>query len=213
MPQRGTRLHERARHVAPCGIDLAQFDAEAYCYLFGMYLGDGCISRYRHSVRLRITLDSRYPGIIEECVLAMNAVANQKYPVVYKRPNSNCVEVGLYWRHWPCVFPQHGPGPKHLRPIVLTDAQKLLVVAHPKAFLRGLIHSDGTRIIATERKGSYVRQAARYGFSNMSKDIQGLFTDACDRVGVQYTHSSYKQIAVYRKASVARLDEFVGPKY
>ena len=43
-----------------------------------------------------------------------------------------------------------------------------------------LIHSDGTRIIATERKGSYVRRAPRYVFSNRSEDILGLFRAACD---------------------------------
>jgi hypothetical protein len=142
----------------------------------------------------------------------MDAVAKQKHPVVYKRPHSNCVEVCVYWRHWPCVFPQHGLGRKHLRPIVLTAQQQRLVDKHPKPFLRGLIHSDGTRIIAVERKGNAVRHAPRYGFSNMSKDILGLFMAACDCVGVRYTQPSYKQVAIYRKASVALMDEFVGPK-
>ena len=198
-------------HRAPCEIDIGQFDPEAYCYLLGMYLGDGCISTYNRSMRLRITLDSRYPGIISECTDAMNRVS-KKRPAIYKRSGSNCVEVSTYWAHWPCVFPQHGPGRKHLRPIVLTGQQEHLVAHHPKAFIRGLIHSDGTRIIAVERKGSAVRRAPRYAFSNMSRDILKLFTDACDRVGVSYTHPSYKQIAIYRKASVAILDEFVGPK-
>jgi hypothetical protein len=164
-------------------------------------------------MKLRITLDSRYPGIIEECAAAVDAIAATRTPSIYKRPDSNCVEVGLYWRHWPCVFPQHGAGPKHLRPIVLTEQQRRLVDAHPKPFLRGLIHSDGTRIIAVERKGNAVRHAPRYAFSNMSTDIKRFFMTACDNVGVQYTQPSYKQIAIYRKASVALLDEFVGPKY
>lgn len=142
----------------------------------------------------------------------MHSVANQKLPWVYKRPTSNCVEVCVYWRHWPCVFPQHGTGPKHLRPIVLSAVQEDLVATHPRPFLRGLIHSDGTRIIAIERKGKYERHAPRYAFSNMSDDIRGLFTAACDRVGVQYTRPSFKQVAIYRQASVSLLDEFVGPK-
>ena len=79
-------------------------------------------------------------------------------------------------------------------------------------FLRGLIHSDGTRIIATERKGVYVRRAPRYGFSNRSEDILELFRTACETAGVHCTRASVKQISVYSKAAVARLDEFVGPK-
>jgi hypothetical protein len=95
---------------------------------------------------------------------------------------------------------------------VLADWQLRIVSAHPEPFLRGLIHSDGTRIVATERKGAYVRRAPRYVFSNRSEDILGLFRAACATAGVHCTRSSRKQISVYSKAAVARLDEFVGPK-
>jgi hypothetical protein len=122
------------------------------------------------------------------------------------------VDVSSYSKHWPCYFPQHGYGPKHTRPIVLADWQLLIVVNYVEPFLRGLIHSDGTRIVATERKGQYVRRAPRYAFSNRSEDILGLFRTACEIAGVHCTRASSKQIAVYSKAAVARLDEFVGPK-
>ena len=78
--------------------------------------------------------------------------------------------------------------------------------------IRGLIHSDGTRVIATERKGTYVRRAPRYAFRNSSEDILELFRWACEFVGVHCTRPSDTQIAIYSKAAVARLDEFVGPK-
>jgi hypothetical protein len=122
------------------------------------------------------------------------------------------VDVGAYWKHWPCVFPQHSAGRKHLRPIELTPEQKEIVFRHPERLLRGLIHSDGTRIVATERSGNAVRLAPRYAFSNMSADILGLFCDACDIVGIHYTRASVKQVAIYRKDCVAILDQFVGPK-
>jgi hypothetical protein len=87
------------------------------------------------------------------------------------------------------------------------------IVSHRhEPFLRGLIHSDGTRIVATERKGTYVRRAPRYAFSNRSEDIKRLFCDSCDALGVRWTRPSDQQIAIYRLASVARLDEFIGPK-
>ena len=66
--------------------------------------------------------------------------------------------------------------------------------------------------MATERKGSYIRRAPRYAFSNKSEDILRLFCESCDALGVRWTRSSDCQVAIYRKASVARLDEFVGPK-
>lgn len=101
---------------------------------------------------------------------------------------------------------------KHLRPIHLAPWQSDIVEANRKAFVRGLIHSDGTRIIATERKGSYIRRAPRYAFSNRSEDIKALFCESCDALGIRWTRPSDRQIAIYRKESVALLDEFVGPK-
>ena len=46
--------------------------AEAYCYLLGLYLGDGCISRHPRSFQLRITLDSKYPAIVDRCRQAVD---------------------------------------------------------------------------------------------------------------------------------------------
>jgi hypothetical protein len=188
-------------------------DAAAYAYLLGMYLGDGCISRHRSGVmRLRITLDAVHPLIADECVAAIRAVAPGKRAHVYRRRNQRAVDVSKYWKHWPCLFPQHGAGAKHLRAIALADWQRRIVESHPESLIRGLIHSDGTRFIATERKGGHIRRAPRYAFRNRSEDILDLFRDTCEALGVHCTRAGETQIAVYSKAAVARLDEFVGPK-
>ncbi|HTK22946.1 MAG TPA: helix-turn-helix domain-containing protein [Gaiella sp.] len=192
--------------------DLTRLDEAAYAYLLGMYLGDGCISaRPRGVWILRITLDSIYPGIVAECARAIEAIAPGSAGILRRR-DSRAIQVSKYWKHWTCLIPQHGPGRKHERRIVLADWQRKIVSRRVEPFLRGLIHSDGTRIIATERKGTYVRRAPRYAFSNRSEDILELFRDACEAAGVHCTRSSVKQISVYSKAAVARLDEFVGPK-
>jgi hypothetical protein len=86
------------------------------------------------------------------------------------------------------------------------------VERHRPALLRGLIHSDGCRIIAREQSGSGLREAPRYLFSNRSEDIKELFCNSCDALGIRWTRPSDIQIAIYRKASVAVLDDFVGPK-
>jgi hypothetical protein len=130
-----------------------------------MYLGDGCISRHPPGVwRLRITLDAAYPAIVVECAHAISTAFPGRRANVLKKGNERCVEISSYWKHWPCYFPQHGPGPKHTRPIVLAYWQRRIVATYIERFLRGLIHSDGTRIIATERKGRYVRRAPRNAF-------------------------------------------------
>jgi hypothetical protein len=42
-----------------------------------------------------------------------------------------CTEVSAYSKHWPCLFPQHGPGKKHERKIELTPWQQELVDRDP----------------------------------------------------------------------------------
>jgi hypothetical protein len=74
--------------------------------------------------------------------------------------------------------------------------------------IRGLIDSDGCRVVANDRG---VR-SVRYHFSNRSDDIRALSCAALDDLGIPWTQPRWFEVAVYRKAAVARLDEFVGPK-
>ncbi len=187
--------------------DFSRLPPNAYCYLLGLYLGDGCISRPGRVWRLRITLDDKYPDIIHRCREAIDILMPGQRAATLRRSN-NCTEVGLYSKHWPCLFPQHGPGRKHLRPIRLETWQEVLVKEASEHFVRGLIDSDGCRVVANDRG---VR-SVRYHFSNRSDDIRGLFCAALDELRIPWTSPGRYQVAVYRKAAVARLDEFVGPK-
>lgn len=119
------------------------------------------------------------------------------------------VEVSSFSKSWPCLIPQHGHRKKHDRPIVLREWQRELVAQWPEQLLRGLIHSDGCRFLNTGR-GNWC--CPRYAFSNKSDDIRSIFCDACDRFGVHWTRGGEKNTYVSRKADVARLDDFIGPK-
>ena len=178
-----------------------------YAYLLGLYLGDGCVSAHRRGVyKLRIFLDTRYPGIIGECRAAIGSVlpTGRATGTVAKQ---GCVEVYSFWKGWCCLFPQHGAGMKHTRPMVLAPWQEALVDRHPEALLRGLIHSDGCRFINTGT--NWVNP--RYSFSNRSHDIRRIFCEACDRLGLRYT-TCPNTVYVSRKDDVAALDAFIGPK-
>jgi hypothetical protein len=85
----------------------------------------------------------RIPAIIHESCVAMEAVVPGKHAHCYRRGGEGYVEVWIYWKHWPCLIPQHGPGRKHLRRIALVPWQQLIVDRERKAFIRGRIHSDG----------------------------------------------------------------------
>jgi len=49
-------------------------------------------------------------------------------------------------------------------------------------------------------------------FSNRSGDIRRIFTDACDRAGIEWRQSYHWMISVSRRASVEQMDYFIGPK-
>jgi hypothetical protein len=222
-----TRIEPMPRmrpQVTPCfrcqAVPGAPEDATAYSYLLGLYLGDGCVSAHpRTGYYLRIACADAWPGLISACEAAVAALNPGKR--VYRVQAQGCVSVVGYSHHWPCLFPQHGPGKKHDRPIVLEPWQQEIVDAHPWEFVRGLIHSDGcritnwtTRLVGGERKRY---EYPRYFFTNKSDDIRKLFGDTLDRVGVEWTTlargSDPFNISVARKASVALMDAHVGPKY
>jgi hypothetical protein len=204
-PMRATR----ASAASACGTDhdFAALPPAEYSYLLGLYLGDGCISRSGRVWRLRIVLDSKYPQIIARCRIAIDAVMPGRQAAALHR-SDHCTEVSLYSKHWPCLFPQHGPGKKHQRQIRLDTWQQALVRQATREFIRGLIDSDGCRVVANDRG---VR-SIRYQFSNRSDDIRALFTGALDDLGIPWTQPSRHTIAIYRRLGVTCLDEFVGPK-
>jgi hypothetical protein len=75
-----------------------------------------------------------------------------------------------------------------------------------------LIHSDGCRLTNRVRHGEKTYEYPRYNFSNRSDDIRRIFCDACDLLGVEWRTMNRWDISVARRASVALLDEFIGPK-
>ena len=185
----------------------------SYAYLLGLYLGDGSISQHHRGVfRLRIFLDRAYPAIIGECEAAMAILAPGNRVSTIRSEISNMDVPGAYSRHWPCLFPQHGPGMKHHRPIVLEDWQRAIIDEYPWRFLRGLIHSDGCRSMNTIKHPQKTYSYPRYQFSNRSDDIRGLFCEYCDRVGVEWRRMNRWTISVARRDSVALTDRYIGPK-
>jgi hypothetical protein len=128
-----------------------------------------------------------------------------------------CTEVKSTSKHWPCLFPQHGPGRKHERTIELVPWQQAIVRMYPGLFARGLFHSDGCRVTNRVRRkladGDHWYEYPRYFFSNESKDILNLCGEVLDQLGVGWRLTRRNAISVARREAVARLDEFVGPKF
>ena len=200
--------HPNPRQSKEPSLGLESLPEAAYSYLLGFYLGDGCLSLGRRNVyRLRIKTDIRYPGIIAECAAAMQAVMPDNRVLVQRMPY-RAVEIGCSSKRWPLLFPQHGPGRKHERRIALEPWQEAIVARHPWQLLRGLIHSDGCRVLNRVNGKDY----PRYLFTQVSDDIRRLFSETCRHVGVRYTWSNWKTVSIARAPSVALLDAHIGPK-
>jgi hypothetical protein len=193
--------------------DFKTLHGAPYAYLLGAYLGDGHLTQGARGVyRLRIFLDSRYPMINQEIAEAMESVMPGQTAGRHLHPTAAMVIVDMWSKHWPCLFPQHGPGRKHERPIRLADWQQAIVDDHHEEFLRGLIHSDGCRHINRVWRNGKAYEYSRYNFSNASADIRELFCASCDALGIAWRRMNARNISVARREAVAALDAFVGPK-
>jgi hypothetical protein len=213
IPQAGSRRRAYCWRCDSTRVVFAGLTEHAYAYLLGMYLGDGTISAHPRDVyRLRIFQFSGYPRLVEECVAAMQLVMPTSKASVYAHQRERVAEINSFSKHWPCSFPQHGPGRKHNRPIRLADWQRAILERHPKRFLRGLIHSDGTRHMNTIRHPKKTYRYARYQFCNHSEDIRDLFCEYCDLIGIPWRQMNRVTISVARREAVMKMDRFIGPK-
>ena len=203
----------RPRALCP-RCDEAPTDLRAYSYLLGLYLGDGYVNTARRFITIACFSDYLdLMDLAEQTLKAVMPTANtHRYPRA-----SHFSEVTSYSKHWMCLFPQCGPGKKQNREIALAGWQQSIVEEHPWRFIEGLIHSDGCRVATTARKrsGAGITEYTYdcYFFSNRSDDIHRLFQSTLDRVGVEWTRSSFKQTSIRRRASVALMDRHVGPKF
>ena len=182
-----------------------------YAYLLGLYLGDGCISAHRRGVyRLQIFCCDAYPGLMAACEDAMRRVLPASK--VGRVQRDGCSEIYSYSKHWPCLFPQHGSGMKHRRSIVLGDWQERVLDVHPDQVLKGLIHSDGCRVTNRVTRRGRAHEYGRYFFVNQSTDIIAICTRCLDLLGIEWRMNRPNSVSIARRASVAALDRFIGPK-
>jgi hypothetical protein len=204
-----------ARAVSTCAVCAGtpeRLPPTSYAYLLGAYLGDGHIVELARGVhRLTIYCSLIHINVAWWITRATEDVIGRR---VTMRPDpvENVLYVQSYWKHWPCLFPQHGPGRKHNRRIALAPWQQRIVDAHPDQLVRGLIHSDGWRGINRIRHPKRTYEYVRYGFTNRSGDIRRIFCDACDSLRVDWRVMKADTISIAKRDSVARFDEFVGPK-
>jgi hypothetical protein len=122
-----------------------------YADLLGLYLGDGHIVCAGRSDRFRLFLNSRYSGIISDARNLLERCFPDASVGVARSAVGTTTILSLYGTHLACLFPQHAPGSKHMRPIELERWQRVIVEAQPWSLLRGLIRSDGCIFVPPHR--------------------------------------------------------------
>ncbi len=171
-----------------------------YAYLLGLYLGDGFVREQIHgSAVLSIACADAWPGLRQECVVAMRAVL----PVTVRTtPSQACSYVESASDHWRCLFPQHGRGRRHERRITPEDWQCYVGTRHTGRLVRGLFHSDGWRgqNVVAHRDGRRYRYP-RYEFTNKSDDIMRICQDAFTRLDIAWRMSGRYRLSVARRGA------------
>jgi hypothetical protein len=198
--------------------DWRVLDERAYSYLLGCYLGDGnIVHKPPRTWTLRVACDVAYPNIQAETASAMAITFDRARVCIRPYAHKAANVVSITHPGIGRAFPQHGAGRKHLRPIIFDTWQEKITHAHPGALIRGLIHSDGCRCLnrfktklPTGRVAEY--SYVRYFFSNLSSDIRAIFVEHCELLGVRVTQPNHRNLAVSHRASVAILEQLVGPE-
>jgi hypothetical protein len=193
----------------------AELDEAAYAELLGWYLGDGHLTLQRRGVvGLHIFNDSRYVDLNRRVMDLMRQVKPTSRP--HTRRVAGCTVMTVSWKHWPCLFPQHGPGRKHERTLKMADWQRNIVEQFPADFLRGLFHSDGcrvnnwaTRMVAGQKKRY---EYPRWQFVNESADIMRWCGETLDLLGIPWRQTTRRTLSVSKREAVARVDALIGLK-
>ena len=210
-PRTSGRLNRRAHAQPPRIVDLSVLPRAAYAYLLGLYLGHGHVVSTDGSHRLTSSSTRPYPGIVDAAAAAVAAVMPGHSVAVRRHATQRCVAVSTHSILWPQLLPQHGPGRKHLR----RSASALGSSASPSATRGARARADPLGRIplpAVVRRRGRTYRYARYSFANRSDDIKAIFCAHLDLLGIRWTRPNEKDIAIARKADVALLDAFIGPK-
>lgn len=180
-----------------------------YNYVFGLYLGDGHTYKIKNKKNLHslsITLDLKYPKVIEEVKTSVEILLGTKSQIINKK--SNCVELKFFSNTIKYLFPKYGIGNKHLNkvflPKILTDNIDYGSLA------KGLFQSDGSYYYDRKNKKYF------YGFSNKSVDISNIYINCLDNLDIKYDYNVKSNgiihVNVRNRENVSKFRDIVGVK-
>lgn len=161
-------------------FDILNIDRKVYAFVLGVYLGDGYIVKtHRQNVfKISIYCDAKYKNILEDISQSLEILFPNSKAMRIRHTSDKCIAVYLYSSHLLKLFPQHGIGRKHERPIVLEDWQIDIINEFNEDFLKGLIYTDGCFYYS----GKY----ERCNFTNKSMDIMNLCSESMKKLNINH---------------------------
>lgn len=188
-------------------LDFVAKKPKDYSYLFGLYLGDGCVEYVKGNCHvLSIHQDAKYTNLInkhKESIINLFG----KPPYILNRGNMTVIRVS--GSHVRFLFPKYGKGMKHLNKVTLPKI--LLDNIDYLNLMKGLFQADGSYYYDTQAKKHF------FNFTNKSEDIIEIFKFCLEKLSVGYTISKRKITSIYslsirRKSEVDKMLELIGTK-
>ena len=195
------RCGERSRRIV--------LEPETYAELLGLYLGDGHITQMARSERLRLFLDAKYPTIVDEAEALLRSCFPDNRVGRVVADEGRMVVLWAYSSHLTCLFPQHGAGKKHERPIVLEPWQQELVDAAPVGVPSRLHPLRRLRLRQPDRAATSTSATTS---ATSRQDILGLFEAPAWSLGLRPRRYARRESASTGARTSALLVEHVGLK-
>lgn len=195
---------------------------ELYSRLFGIYLGDGCISKTGRpegrTYQLCITSHAKQDRVVSQTEEALAAIfPYSKIRRELREPNT--LKIAIESTQVPCLFPQRGPGLKWQRRLAMAAWQEAIVREYPEEFVKGLYLTDGCRRLTAKKAmfdGTTTLKYPIWLFKQRSPEITNWLRWALNLCGVEYGDVKADKAAFtfsIKTISLGKMDSIVGSKY
>jgi DNA-binding transcriptional regulator WhiA len=187
-------------------LEMVSRNPKEYSYLFGLYLGDGCVEYVKGNYySLSIHQDSKYTNLINK---HKESILNFFGRNPYILTRSNCTVIRTGGSDIKFLFPKFGIGRKHLNKVILPKI--LIDNMDYLSLVEGLFQSDGSYYYDNHNKKYF------YNFTNKSIDIIEIFKTCLDNLSIGYTTYEKKDgkfvVNIRKKSDVDRMIYLVGTK-
>jgi hypothetical protein len=117
-------------------------DKNLQAYVVGLAIGDGNLSKFPRTARLRVTCSDKYPKLIERIRNAIQELFPQNKVSIVERVE-NCTDISCYSTQWEELLGWRASDGSKVKQLVRVPEWIKDDVSYAKQCLKGLIETDG----------------------------------------------------------------------